>query len=95
MKIALQLLIAAGVFVGSVVACAAGGGLLGKMIATWYPQYYPTVFASLAERKPDFDAAQVGIGMGIGQGAIAGLFVGAVIVLALALANHRRNSRAD
>jgi hypothetical protein len=83
-----QLLIAFFVFVSSVVLCAVAGGLLGKVIATLFPHYYPSVFAEQASR-PAFDAVEVGIGTGIGQGAAAGIFVGAIIVLALAIANWR------
>jgi hypothetical protein len=84
-----QLLVAFVVFVASVIVCAIGGGLIGKAIATLFPRYYPSVFATAAT-QPGFAAAQVGIGTGIGQGAAAGVFVGAVIVLALAIANWRR-----
>lgn len=89
MRILLQLLIAVSAFICSVIACAAGGGLIGRYIAHAYPNYYPSVFPTAATR-PHFDAEQVGIGQGIGQGAVAGLFVGAVIVLALAIASRRR-----
>ena len=84
-----QLLIAFVVFVGSVIVCAIGGGLLGRVIAGLFPRYYPSVFATAAT-QPGFDAVQVGVGTGVGQGAAAGVFVGAVIVLALAISNWRR-----
>ncbi|HEX8915841.1 MAG TPA: hypothetical protein VF796_26030 [Humisphaera sp.] len=84
-----QLAIAAGVFVGSVVLCAVGGGLLGRIIAGLFPRYYPSVFP-VAAKEPGFDAVQVGVATGVGQGAAAGLAVGAVIVLALAIASRRR-----
>ncbi|CAA9438258.1 MAG: hypothetical protein AVDCRST_MAG64-3979 [uncultured Phycisphaerae bacterium] len=91
MRLLTQLLIALAVFAASVVLCAAGGGLLGKFIATRFPGYYPSVFPAAATR-PSFDAAEVGVATGIGQGAAAGLFVGAVVVLALAVANRRRDA---
>ncbi|CAN5561551.1 hypothetical protein BH10PLA1_BH10PLA1_20050 [soil metagenome] len=84
-----QLLIAFCVFVGSVILSAIAGGLLGKVIATLFPRYYPSVFATAAT-QPSFDAVEVGIGTGVGQGAAAGVFVGAIVVLALAIANWRR-----
>ena len=84
-----QLLIAFIVFVGSVILCAVGGGLLGKVIAALFPRYYPSVFAT-ASTQPGFDATEAGIGTGVGQGAAAGILVGAVIVLALAIANWWR-----
>jgi hypothetical protein len=92
MKILAQLLIALLVFIGSVVLCATGGGLIGRFIAHQYPSYYPSVFSS-ASTRPYFDPVQVGIGTGIGQGAAAGLWVGAIVVLALAIANRRRDGR--
>ena len=92
MRILKQLFVAFAVFVASVLLCAVGGGLLGKIIAVEFPRYYPSVFPDAATR-PFFDATDVGVGTGIGQGAAAGLFVGAVVVLALAIANRRRDSR--
>ena len=83
-----QLVIAFVVFVGSVVLCAIGGGLLGWAIAALFPRYYPSVFPAAATR-PGFDAVQVGVAIGVGQGAAVGVFVGAVVVLALAIANRR------
>lgn len=91
MRIFVQLAITLVVFVGSVVLCAAGGGLIAMFIAAVYPSYYPAVFASAS--RPEIDPVHVGIGTGIGQGAGAGVFVGAVVVLALAIANARRNGR--
>jgi hypothetical protein len=84
-----QLLVAFAVIIGSVVLCAIGGGIIGKVIATLFPNYYPGVF-HVSTTQPDFDAVEVGIGTGVGQGAAAGVFVGLVIVLALAIANWRR-----
>jgi hypothetical protein len=90
MHLVKQLLAAFAVFVTSVVVCATGGGLLGKLIAVKFPHYYPSVFP-VAATRPHFDAAEVGIAMGVGQGAVAGLFVGAVAVLAIAIASRRRD----
>jgi hypothetical protein len=67
------------------------GALLGKFIAVRFPHYYPSVFPDTAT-QPYFDATDVGMGTGFGQGAVAGLFFGAVVVLALAIANRRRDS---
>lgn len=89
MHVIRQLSIAFGVFIVSVLLCAIGGGLIGKFIAVKFPHYYPSVFPTAATQSY-FDAAEVGIGTGIGQGAAAGLLVGAVVVLALAVANRRR-----
>ena len=89
-----QLLVGVAIFVCSVIVCAAGGGLLGKFIAVQYPRYYPSVFPTSATQR-DFDATEVGVATGIGQGAAAGLLVGAVIVLALAIANRRRDDRSN
>ena len=90
MHIVKQLLIALAVFAASVALCAIGGGLLGKIIAVRFPHYYPSVFPTAAT-QPYFDATDVGIGTGVGQGAAAGLLVGGVVVLALAIANRRRD----
>jgi hypothetical protein len=84
-----QLFIAFVVIVGSVVLCAIGGGLLGKAIATLFPNCYPGAF-HVSTTQPGFDAVQVGIGTGVGQGAAAGVVIGLVVVLALAVANWRR-----
>ena len=75
----------------SVMLCAAGGGVLGSVIAHRFPSYYPSVYRTAAT-QPGFNATEVGVATGIGQGAAAGLLVGAVIVLALAVANWRRSA---
>ena len=94
MRILKQVIVVLAVFFVSVVVCAIGGALLGKFIAVQYPHYYPSVFPDAAT-QPYFDANDVGMGTGLGQGAAAGLFVGAVTVLALAIANRRRDCIAD
>jgi len=85
-----QLVIACVVFVSSVVLCAIGGGLLGRIIAARFPSYYPSVFP-VAATQPGFDAVQVGVATGVGQGAAAGVLIGAVVVLSLAIASARRS----
>ena len=92
MRLLKQLLVGVVVFLSSVLLCAVGGGFLGHFIAGRYPRYYPSVFPTAAT-QPYFDAREVGIATGIGQGAAAGLLVGAVVVLALAIANRRRDDR--
>ncbi len=89
MRLLKQIAIAIMIFLGSVVLCAVGGGLLGMFIAVRFPRYYPSVFP-YAATQPFFDPVDVGVGTGVGQGAAAGLLVGAVVVLALAIANRRR-----
>jgi hypothetical protein len=92
MRVVKQLSIAFLVFVISVPLCAAGGGLVGDVIAMKFPHYYPSVFPEAAT-QPWIDAHDVGIGTGIGQGAAAGVVVGGFIVVALAIANWRREGR--
>ncbi|MDB5333365.1 MAG: hypothetical protein JWP03_4516 [Phycisphaerales bacterium] len=90
MRLLKQLLLAFAIIITSVVLCAIGGGFIGKLIAVKFPNYYPSVFPAAAT-QPYFDASEMGIATGIGQGAAAGLLVGAVVVLALAIANRRRD----
>ncbi len=94
MRIFVQLLIAFIVLLGSVVLCAAGGGLIGSFIASRYPAYYRVVF-STAATQPEFDPSAMGIATGIGQGAAVGVAVGAIVVIALAIANYRHLSRRE
>lgn len=89
-----QLLLAFAIVVTSVILCAIGGGVIGKLIAIRFPHYYPSVFSDSAT-QPYFDAAEIGIASGIGQGAAAGLFVGAAVTLAVAIASRRRDGRGD
>jgi hypothetical protein len=71
-------------------AFALGGGLIGYALAVILPGYYRGVFSS--GREPWFDAVGVGVGLGLSQGLICGLFLGAIVVLAVAWYNSRRNS---
>ncbi len=91
MSLLKQLLVSLAVFIASTLLCATGGGLLGKFIALEFPHYYPSMFPAAAT-QPFFNATEVGIGTGIGQGAAAGLLVGGVVVLALAIRNRRRDA---
>lgn len=93
MRLMKQISVATVVFIVVVPLCAAGGGLLGDFIAVEYPHYYPSLFPEAATRLW-FDAREVGIGTGIGQGAVTGIFVTGLIVVALAIANWRRESTA-
>jgi hypothetical protein len=70
-------------------AFAFGGGLIGYFLAVLLPGYYRGVFSS--GREPGFDPVGVGIGLGLSQGLICGLILGAVVVLAVAWYNSRRN----
>lgn len=92
MRLMKQISIAVAVFMVAIPLCAAGGGLLGDFIAIECPHYYPSVFPEAATQRW-FDAREVGIGTGIGQGAVAGVVVGGFIVVALAIANWRRDDR--
>jgi hypothetical protein len=68
---------------------ALGGGLIGYTLAVILPGYYRGVFSS--GREPGFDPVGVGIGLGLTQGLICGLFLGGMVVLAVAWYNSRRN----
>ena len=78
------------VIILSGLAFALGGGLIGYALAVILPGYYRGVFGS--GREPWFDPVEVGIGLGVSQGLICGLFVGAVVVLAVAWYNSRRSA---
>ena len=77
-----------GIIIASCVSFAIAGGGLGYGLAKVLPQYYRVVFRHGEDIQ--FDPVQVGLGLGMAQGAIAGLFAGAVIVLAVALNGLRR-----
>jgi putative addiction module component (TIGR02574 family) len=71
-------------------AFALGGGLIGYALAVIVPGYYRGVFSS--GREPWFDPVGVGVGLGVSQGLLCGLILGAIVVLAVAWYNSRRNS---
>ena len=71
-------------------AFALGGGLFGYALAVILPGYYRGVFSS--GREPGFDPVGVGVGLGGSQGLLSGLILGAIVVLAVAWYNSRRNS---
>jgi hypothetical protein len=81
-----------GIVFGSGFAFAAGGGVLGYSLALVAPSYYRSVFSG--GDAAGFDPVQVGIGLGISQGAIAGLAVGSIVVLAVAISGARRPAKA-
>jgi hypothetical protein len=70
-------------------AFALGGGVIGYAIAVILPGYYRGVFRN--SREPWFDPVDVGVGLGLSQGLFFGLVLGAVVVLAVAWYNSRRN----
>ncbi|HEY7308651.1 MAG TPA: hypothetical protein VH643_04725 [Gemmataceae bacterium] len=67
-----------------------GGGLIGYALAAIVPGYYRGTLSS--GRESWFDPVEVGVGLGTSQGLLCGLVLGAVVVLALAWYNSRRNS---
>jgi hypothetical protein len=71
-------------------AFALGGGLFGYALAAALPSYYRGT--SPSGDQPWFNAIEVGIGLGLSQGLICGLFLGAIIVLAVAWYSSRRSS---
>jgi hypothetical protein len=66
------------------------GGLIGYTLGVYAPAYYRGVFS--AGRQPWFDPVEVGLGLGVTQGGICGVIAGAVVVLAVAWYNSRRNA---
>jgi len=78
------------VIILSGLAFALGGGLIGYALGAIVPGYFRGVFSS--GREPWFDPVSVGVGLGITQGLVCGLALGAVVVLAVAWYNGRRNA---
>jgi hypothetical protein len=78
---AIVIIIACGVCFG------AAGGLLGLTLAVAAPSYYRGIFR--AASQPDFSPVEVGLGLGTTQGLIAGLIVGSVVVLSVAISDPR------
>ena len=76
------------IIIGSAIFFAVAGGAIGYLLAITIPQYYRDVFR--AGQNPDFDPVAVGLGLGITQGAIAGLLVGAIVVIAVTWYNVRK-----
>jgi hypothetical protein len=70
------------------IAFAASGGAIGYSLGLLSPTYYRAVFEF--GRSPDFDPAQAGLGLGLTQGCIAGIVIGAVVVLASCLSSLRQ-----
>jgi hypothetical protein len=71
-------------------AFSVGGGLIGYALAVLMPGYYRGVFSH--GHEPWFDPMSVGVGLGITEGGVCGLALGAVVVLAVAWYNGRRNA---
>lgn len=67
------------------------GGLLGYALGKFAPDYYRIVFR--IPRQLDLDPAHAGLGLGATQGLVAGLFIGLVIVLAVAWCDSHRKNR--
>jgi hypothetical protein len=74
----------------SAIAFAAGGGLLGYGLGVWAPGYYRGTWPG--GRRPEFDPAEVGLGLGVSQGAVCGVLVGVAVVLAVAWYSSRRGT---
>jgi hypothetical protein len=72
-------------------AFAVGGALVGYLLGVLAPDYYRTVFGVPPEAP--YDPVQVGVGLGLTQGATAGLLVGVVIVVSVALYHSRIDQR--
>lgn len=72
----------------STVLCAIVGAGAGYTLGTVAPAYYRSVFRN--GNATTFDPVQMGLGLGLTQGLVAGLFVGCVVVLAVAWYNSRR-----
>lgn len=69
------------------IACSLMGGLLGYALGMFAPDYYRTVFH--IPPGVALDPAQAGLGLGVTQGLAVGLFIGLVVVVAVAWYNSR------
>jgi hypothetical protein len=78
------------IFALSAAVCTAGGALIGFCLGRFAPAYYYSVVPP--QPGLPYDPVAVGVGLGLTQGLVAGLCVGGVIVLALAIATWRRNN---
>jgi hypothetical protein len=76
------------IILATAIGLGTAGGAIGFGLGKYAPSYYRAVFVT--GRDPDFDPLAVGIGLGITQGMLGGLFVGSVVVLAVAIASARR-----
>jgi hypothetical protein len=68
--------------------CAMAGAGIGLALGTAAPTYYRSVFRN--GKRPDFDPAQMGLGLGLTQGLVCGLLIGCVVVLAVAWYHSRQ-----
>jgi hypothetical protein len=66
----------------STIGFGVAGTAIGCLLAVVAPDYYRGVFG--ARNSPDFNPVAMGFGLGLTQGVFAGLFVGSVVVLAVA-----------
>ncbi len=73
------------IIVISIVVCGLGRGCIGGLLGRLAPEYYRTVFRSI---PADLDLAKVGFGLGLTQGFIAGVAIGCVMVIGLAIARR-------
>lgn len=76
------------VVVSTILFSLSGGGL-GFALGRFAPSYYRTVYPT---GRVD-DPVQLGIGLGTTQGAIAGVIVGCVIVMAVAISSRRSGGK--
>ena len=68
------------IIIGSTLFFAFAGALSGWLLGLLAPDYYRVTL----DFADDRNAASVGLGLGVTQGAVAGIVVGAVVVLAAA-----------
>jgi hypothetical protein len=77
------------VIIASAIGFGFAGGLIGYALGRFAPAYYRGVYGIV--EPSTFNPVQVGLGLGISQGLIAGVLVGAVVVLAVGFS--RRQSK--
>jgi hypothetical protein len=77
--------------IASGVGFATVGALLGFALGRLAPDYYRFVFRG--PPQIDLDPAQAGLGLGASQGLGGGLFIGLVIVVAVAWSKSRRSDK--
>lgn len=75
------------ILTGCAAVFAVGGGLVGLALGVLMPGYYRGVVSG--GRQPNFNPADVGVGLGTSQGVILGVIVGGLVVVALAWRRSR------
>ena len=79
-----------GILLGCAAVFGGGGGLVGLALGVFMPGYYRGIVSG--GQQPDFNPADVGVGLGTSQGIILGVIVGGLVVVSLAWARSAQPS---